>query len=101
MKVVIISLLVVLGSAVYNQTISKRLLVASAATYASDQEISAWNCKVCEMFPLVKVILFLCRLLLLPITFLIFTDSRVIHSNRTLLLLHLKDKQISRIGLPT
>lgn len=54
-RILALALLLTIASCTYNATISKKLAVASVATYSSDAEIAAWNCKVCSMFPLTKV----------------------------------------------
>lgn len=60
-RILALALLFAVASCTYNATISKKLAVASVATYATDAEIAAWNCQVCSMFPLTKVMLGLVR----------------------------------------
>lgn len=55
-KILVFCFLIVFASCAYNATIAKKLAIASAAAYATDAEISSWNCKVCAGFPLVKVL---------------------------------------------
>lgn len=100
MRVLILCLLVVFGSCAYNATIAKKLLIASAATYATDAQISKWTCKVCANFPLTKVIVLSLRLNHLLIQSWIFMVSQAILNKIMLLLLLSREKLISKTGLP-